>query len=139
MQSPTSASQSPESLPAANQSKEESTLDAILIRLDEFGRFQIVILVLTCLPVLFNAVSSVTYIFTAGNVAHRWACHGDGFENNKNKRNNKKSIKSKNHLKNIKAAAVRPMQYLHASVGVYIDINYSSVNCINFAWRHDKK
>ncbi|XP_014093801.3 organic cation transporter protein [Bactrocera oleae] len=66
-----SAAQSIESLSAANSSKEESTLDAILIRLGEFGRFQIVILILTCLPVLFNAVSSVTYIFTAGNVAHR--------------------------------------------------------------------
>ncbi|CAD7005955.1 unnamed protein product [Ceratitis capitata] len=74
MPTPTSATQSIESLPASNHNNnnnEESTLDAILIRLGEFGRFQTVILILTCLPVLFNAVSSVTYIFTAGNVAHR--------------------------------------------------------------------
>ncbi|XP_036325811.1 organic cation transporter protein-like [Rhagoletis pomonella] len=72
MPSPTSATQSTESLPpTAASSKDDSTLDAILIRLGEFGRFQIVILVLTCLPVLFNAVSSITYIFTAANVAHR--------------------------------------------------------------------
>ncbi|XP_053953858.1 solute carrier family 22 member 4-like [Anastrepha ludens] len=71
MQSPASATQSIESLPATSSSDEESTLDAILIRLGEFGRFQTVILVLTCLPVLFNSVSSITYVFTAGTVAHR--------------------------------------------------------------------
>ncbi|XP_001353579.3 solute carrier family 22 member 3 [Drosophila persimilis] len=52
---------------------EEVTLDAILKHLGQFGRFQLIIFLLICLPMMFHAMFSVTYVFTASTVTHR--CH----------------------------------------------------------------
>lgn len=51
--------------------KDEFTLDSILIRIGQFGKFQIIIFLLICLPMMFNAIFSVTYVFTASSVVHR--------------------------------------------------------------------
>jgi len=50
---------------------EDVTLDAILKHLGQFGRFQLIIFVLICLPMMFHAMFSVTYVFTAATVTHR--------------------------------------------------------------------
>uniref|UniRef100_A0A1A9WE24 Major facilitator superfamily (MFS) profile domain-containing protein n=1 Tax=Glossina brevipalpis TaxID=37001 RepID=A0A1A9WE24_9MUSC len=49
----------------------ESTLDAILIRIGEFGRFQLFNYVLLCFPMIFNAFQSISYVFTASPVVYR--------------------------------------------------------------------
>ncbi|XP_018793268.1 PREDICTED: solute carrier family 22 member 4-like [Bactrocera latifrons] len=51
--------------------KEESTLDDILIRIGQFGPFQLIILLLICMAMLFSAIFSITYVFTASSVVHR--------------------------------------------------------------------
>ncbi|KAH8380177.1 hypothetical protein KR009_009343 [Drosophila setifemur] len=56
-----------------SKDSEEVTLDAILKHLGQFGRFQLIIFLLICLPMMFHAMFSVTYVFTAGTVTHR--CH----------------------------------------------------------------
>lgn len=40
--------------------------DEVLEEIGEFGRFQITNYLLVCLPVLFSAANSLTYVFTAG-------------------------------------------------------------------------
>lgn len=40
--------------------------DDMLEELGELGRFQITTYTLVCLPVLFAAANSLTYVFTAG-------------------------------------------------------------------------
>ncbi|XP_062137311.1 organic cation transporter protein isoform X1 [Drosophila sulfurigaster albostrigata] len=50
---------------------DEITLDSILKHIGQFGRFQLVIFLLICLPMMFHAMFSVTYVFTAGTVVHR--------------------------------------------------------------------
>lgn len=52
-------------------SKDEVTLDSILISIGQFGKFQILIFLLICIPMLFNAIFSITYVFTASAVVHR--------------------------------------------------------------------
>ena len=49
----------------------EFTLDSILDRIGHFGRFQAIVFVLICMPMTFNAIDSVTYVFTASTVVHR--------------------------------------------------------------------
>ena len=51
--------------------EDEFTLDSILVRIGQFGRYQFMVFVLICIPMIFNAIFSVTYVFTASNVAHR--------------------------------------------------------------------
>jgi len=50
---------------------EDVTLDSILKYIGQFGRFQLIIFLLICLPMMFHAMFSVTYVFTAGTVMHR--------------------------------------------------------------------
>ncbi|XP_016976584.2 organic cation transporter protein [Drosophila rhopaloa] len=57
-------------MPPARDS-EDVTLDAILKHLGQFGRFQLIIFMLICLPMMFHAMFSVTYVFTAATVTHR--------------------------------------------------------------------
>ncbi|SPP76405.1 organic cation transporter protein [Drosophila guanche] len=59
--------------PPPPKDPEEVTLDAILKHLGQFGRFQLMIFMLICLPMMFHAMFSVTYVFTASTVTHR--CH----------------------------------------------------------------
>lgn len=51
--------------------KNETTLDSILVRIGQFGKFQILIFLLICIPMMFNAIFSVTYVFTASTVTYR--------------------------------------------------------------------
>ncbi|CAD7005956.1 unnamed protein product [Ceratitis capitata] len=51
--------------------EEESTLDEILLQIGQLGLFQIIILLLICVAMLFSAIYSVTYVFTASSVVHR--------------------------------------------------------------------
>uniref|UniRef100_A0A1A9UJJ4 Major facilitator superfamily (MFS) profile domain-containing protein n=1 Tax=Glossina austeni TaxID=7395 RepID=A0A1A9UJJ4_GLOAU len=55
----------------AKEIANESTLDAILVRIGEFGRFQLFNYVLLCLPMIFNAFQSISYVFTASSVVYR--------------------------------------------------------------------
>ncbi|KAH8379073.1 hypothetical protein KR009_002983, partial [Drosophila setifemur] len=50
---------------------EDSSLDAILVQIGQFGRYQIINYVLLCVPMLFNAFFSISYVFTASTVVHR--------------------------------------------------------------------
>ncbi|KAK4879029.1 hypothetical protein RN001_007175 [Aquatica leii] len=50
--------------------------DDMLVELGELGRFQIVTYVLVCLPVLFGAINSLTYVFTAGVPKYRCVIPG---------------------------------------------------------------
>ncbi|XP_034483396.1 organic cation transporter protein-like [Drosophila innubila] len=50
---------------------DDNTLDAILIRIGQFGRYQIINYVLLCIPMVFNAFFSISYVFTASTVVHR--------------------------------------------------------------------
>ncbi|XP_017134832.1 solute carrier family 22 member 3-like [Drosophila miranda] len=52
-------------------STEDSQLDAIIVQIGQFGRFQVTNYLLLCLPIICNAFYSISYIFTASNVAHR--------------------------------------------------------------------
>ncbi|KRK05398.1 uncharacterized protein Dyak_GE27901 [Drosophila yakuba] len=70
------ASEAPPADPAVEVSppvknSEDVTLDAILKHLGQFGRFQLIIFLLICLPMMFHAMFSVTYVFTAATVTHR--------------------------------------------------------------------
>ncbi|KAH8372356.1 hypothetical protein KR093_011194, partial [Drosophila rubida] len=55
----------------AKADPEDITLDYILKYIGQFGRFQLVIFVLICLPMMFHAMFSVTYVFTASTLVHR--------------------------------------------------------------------
>nr|CAD7445168.1 unnamed protein product [Timema bartmani] len=46
-------------------------LDKVLGELGQCGRFQITNYILICLPIMFNAMFTLTYVFTAGDVAYR--------------------------------------------------------------------
>ncbi|XP_016959571.1 organic cation transporter protein [Drosophila biarmipes] len=56
---------------AAAGGDDENSLDAILVRIGQFGRYQIINYVLLCVPMLFNAFFSISYVFTASTVVHR--------------------------------------------------------------------
>lgn len=58
-------------LPDYDNDKNETTLDSILVRIGQFGKFQILIFLLICIPMMFNAIFSVTYVFTASTVTYR--------------------------------------------------------------------
>lgn len=45
--------------------------DDVLEELGELGRFQIKVYTLVCLPVLFAAANSLSYVFTAGSPYYR--------------------------------------------------------------------
>ncbi|KAH8372349.1 hypothetical protein KR093_011191, partial [Drosophila rubida] len=49
----------------------ENLLDALIISIGQFGRFQILNYVMLCLPIICNAFYSISYVFTASNVVHR--------------------------------------------------------------------
>jgi OCT family organic cation transporter-like MFS transporter 4/5 len=40
--------------------------DEVLEEIGEFGKYQIINYFLICLPVVFSAANSLTYVFTAG-------------------------------------------------------------------------
>lgn len=40
--------------------------DSVLLEIGEFGRYQQTNYLLLCIPVLFAAANSLTYVFTAG-------------------------------------------------------------------------
>ncbi|KAH8354067.1 hypothetical protein KR084_003795 [Drosophila pseudotakahashii] len=56
---------------AAGCGDDDNSLDAILVRIGQFGRYQIINYVLLCVPMLFNAFFSISYVFTASTVVHR--------------------------------------------------------------------
>ncbi|XP_004522362.1 organic cation transporter protein isoform X2 [Ceratitis capitata] len=53
------------------KSGDDCTLDGILVRIGQFGRFQLFNYVLLCIPMIFNAFFSISYVFTASTVVHR--------------------------------------------------------------------
>lgn len=46
--------------------------DAVLLEIGEFGRYQKTNYMLLCLPVLFAAGNSLSYVFTAGIPNYRY-------------------------------------------------------------------
>ncbi|XP_017049212.1 organic cation transporter protein-like [Drosophila ficusphila] len=61
----------PEAAPPTASGDEDNSLDAILVRIGQFGRYQIINYVLLCVPMLFNAFFSISYVFSASTVVHR--------------------------------------------------------------------
>ncbi|EDW44438.1 GM22419 [Drosophila sechellia] len=53
------------------KTSEENQLDAIIVEIGQFGRFQVFNYLLLCLPIICNAFYSISYVFTAGDVPHR--------------------------------------------------------------------
>ncbi|KAH8307305.1 hypothetical protein KR044_009705, partial [Drosophila immigrans] len=49
----------------------DNLLDALIISIGQFGRFQIINYLMLCLPIICNAFYSISYAFTASNVVHR--------------------------------------------------------------------
>ncbi|XP_065361290.1 organic cation transporter protein [Calliphora vicina] len=50
---------------------DDNSLDVILVRIGEFGRYQMFNYVLLCIPMIFNAFQSISYVFTASPVVYR--------------------------------------------------------------------
>lgn len=50
---------------------EEWSLDSFLTEIGQFGNYQIKNYLLLSIPMTFNAIFSLTYIFTAGSVSYR--------------------------------------------------------------------
>lgn len=50
---------------------DDNSLDMILVRIGEFGRYQMFNYVLLCIPMIFNAFQSISYVFTASPVVYR--------------------------------------------------------------------
>lgn len=48
------------------------TLDFILQQIGQCGKFQIIVFLLISVPMILNAIFSVTYVFTAGNLVYRY-------------------------------------------------------------------
>ncbi|XP_022216949.2 organic cation transporter protein-like [Drosophila obscura] len=69
--SPAASNGHAEPEPEPKSSDEDNSLDAILVRIGQFGRYQIINYVLLCVPMLFNAFFSISYVFTASTVVHR--------------------------------------------------------------------
>lgn len=46
--------------------------DQVLEEIGEFGRYQKTNYLLICLPVMFAAANSLSYVFTAGTPAYRY-------------------------------------------------------------------
>lgn len=57
--------------PDFDTDRDEFTLDFILTQIGQFGRFQMFIFALICIPMMFHAIFSVTYVFTASPVIYR--------------------------------------------------------------------
>ncbi|XP_067613661.1 solute carrier family 22 member 4-like isoform X2 [Eurosta solidaginis] len=55
----------------AKDGDEDASLDEILVRIGQFGPFQLIVFILVGIAMLFNAIFSITYIFTSSAVAHR--------------------------------------------------------------------
>ena len=51
---------------------QDNYLDVILVRIGEFGRYQIFNYILLCMPMIFNAFQSISYVFTASPVVYRY-------------------------------------------------------------------
>lgn len=50
---------------------DDNSLDMILVRIGEFGRYQMFNYVLLCIPMIFNAFQSISYVFSASPVVYR--------------------------------------------------------------------
>lgn len=62
----------PETKDSFQNATQENQLDTIIVQIGQFGRFQISNYLLLCLPIICNALYSISYVFTAGQVPHRW-------------------------------------------------------------------
>uniref|UniRef100_T1PB12 Sugar (And other) transporter n=1 Tax=Musca domestica TaxID=7370 RepID=T1PB12_MUSDO len=56
---------------ATHDASDVNILDAILVRIGEFGRYQMFNYILLCIPMIFNAFQSISYVFTASPVVYR--------------------------------------------------------------------
>lgn len=55
------------------QSEDDVDLDGVLQEIGQFGQFQMKQYGLMVLPIIFNALFTLSYIFTAGNLEYRLA------------------------------------------------------------------
>lgn len=56
---------------ASNLNNENSHLDVILNELGSFGKYQIKNYIIFTLPIIFNAIFSLSYVFEAGDLNYR--------------------------------------------------------------------
>lgn len=52
-------------------SGEELSIDSLLVQIGQFGRYQLKNYVLLSVPMIFNALFTMSYLFTAGSVTYR--------------------------------------------------------------------
>ncbi|XP_030571493.1 solute carrier family 22 member 7-like [Drosophila novamexicana] len=64
-------SEATEAKAADAASPQHNHLDALIIRIGQFGRFQILNYIMLSLPIVCNAFYSISYVFTASPVVHR--------------------------------------------------------------------
>ncbi|XP_034109590.1 solute carrier family 22 member 7-like [Drosophila albomicans] len=57
--------------PVDVEPRKDNILDALIINIGQCGRFQIINYVMLCLPIICNAIYSLSYVFTASSVGHR--------------------------------------------------------------------
>ncbi|XP_055856208.1 solute carrier family 22 member 4-like [Episyrphus balteatus] len=57
------------------------SLDSILVRIGQFGKFQILNYILLCIPILLNAILTISYVFIASTVVHRCQVPGCDSQN----------------------------------------------------------
>lgn len=53
------------------EKQQDLDLDGVLKELGQFGKFQLINYLFICLPILFSAIFTVSYVFTAGQLEYR--------------------------------------------------------------------
>lgn len=53
------------------EKQQDLDLDSVLRELGQFGKFQLINYLFICLPILFSAIFTLSYVFTAGQVEYR--------------------------------------------------------------------
>ncbi|XP_059216864.1 organic cation transporter protein isoform X2 [Stomoxys calcitrans] len=66
-----SQSNETESFEKSDDESDVNVLDTILVHIGEFGRYQMFNYVLLCIPMVFNAFQSISYVFTTSPVIYR--------------------------------------------------------------------
>lgn len=53
------------------ETKSDFELDSILMEIGQFGRFQIIVYIISCVIISLTAAVGLSYIFTTGQVDYR--------------------------------------------------------------------
>lgn len=56
---------------SSDSNRDQFDVDAILCELGGFGKFQTINFALICVSIIISAITSLTYVFTTGNLNYR--------------------------------------------------------------------